>query len=240
MLAESALRILERVSDSDLVLDVGGWGRPFPRADWVIDLMPYESRGVYGADEAGRERFSEATWIERDVCARARWPFEDGQFEFAICSHTLEDVRDPVWVCDELNRVARAGYIEVPSRLEEQAWGVAGDWVGWSHHHWLVDVGEAELSFVLKPHVIHARPEYYFPEPLGALLTEPERVATMFWEGGFSYSERIFFEHAELDDYLAGFVREHRARLEERVPKGSSGGRIRRALRRARPDAGAA
>ena len=54
----------------------------------------------------------------------------DGFFDFAICSHTLEDVCDPVWVCEELARVAKAGYIEVPSRLEEQAWSFQGPWVG--------------------------------------------------------------------------------------------------------------
>ena len=83
------------------------------------------------------------TWVTRDICAREPWPFEDGAFDFVVCSHTLEDLRDPVWVCGELQRVARAGYIEVPSRLEEQSWNVQGPWVGWGHHHWLIDVGEA-------------------------------------------------------------------------------------------------
>jgi hypothetical protein len=40
-----------------VVLDVGGWGRPFTRADWVLDLMPYETRGLYGRDGTGEERF---------------------------------------------------------------------------------------------------------------------------------------------------------------------------------------
>ena len=57
-----------------------------------------------------------------------------------ICSHTLEDVRDPIWVCSEIQRVAKAGYIEVPSRLEEQSYGFQGPWVGWGHHHWLIEV----------------------------------------------------------------------------------------------------
>jgi hypothetical protein len=32
---------LDTVAHGDVVLDVGGWGRPFKRADWVLDLMPY-------------------------------------------------------------------------------------------------------------------------------------------------------------------------------------------------------
>src|SRR5215212_2730078 len=113
-----------------VVLDVGGWASPLARADWVIDLMPHETRGLYGESDPARERFSGERWVERDICARDPWPFADGQFDFAVCSHTLEDVRDPVWVCSELARVARAGYVEVPSRLEEQAFGVHGPWVG--------------------------------------------------------------------------------------------------------------
>src|SRR3712207_5994257 len=114
MLASSAARIVDRMADDDLVLDVGGWGKPFPRADWVIDLFPYETRGLYDYDRdaaAAAERFSPDTWVQRDICDHEPWPFADGQFAFALCGHTLEDVRDPVWVCSELQRVARAGYI---------------------------------------------------------------------------------------------------------------------------------
>ena len=228
MLPASADRISALLEPGALVLDVGGWASPFARADWVLDLMPYESRGVYGERGAEPERYSAQTWIERDICDREPWPFEDGQFDFAVCSHTLEDVRDPVWVCAELSRVARAGYVEVPSRLEEQAWGVGGDWVGWSHHHWLCDVEASGITFVLKPHVIHARSRYYFRAPLVSTLTPEERVQTMFWEGACSARERIFFVHDELDEYLAGFVRGHAAALEERLPRASLARRLRR------------
>ena len=225
MLDSSRERILAGLGESDLVIDVGGWGKPFERADWVLDVLPYESRP--GPGEA--ERFSAETWLQRDICDRELWPFSDDQFEFAVCSQTLEDVRDPVWVCSELNRVAKAGYIEVPSRLAEQAWGVAGQWVGWSHHHWLVDVGDDEITFVFKPHVIHSRPGYYLEEPLVMTLTDSERVQTLFWEGSFSHRERIFFDHQEFEDYLAGFVARHRDELRARLP------RRRRRLRRS-PD----
>src|SRR3954468_14104941 len=123
MLERSRQAIEDRLGEEDVVLDVGGWAKPFSRADWVIDLMPYETRGLYGYDkESAEERFTADTWALHDICAHVPWPFADNQFDFAICSHTLEDIRDPVWVCSELQRVARAGYIEVPSRLEEQTW----------------------------------------------------------------------------------------------------------------------
>lgn len=206
MLEESRRRILNRLSDTDLVLDVGGWGKPLPRADWVIDLLPYDTRGLYGHEGAEPERFSADTWVERDICDREPWPFEDSQFDFVVCSHTLEDVRDPVWVCHELARVGRAGYVEVPSRLEEQAYGIQGPWVGWGHHHWLVEIRDGGLEFVFKHHVLHGRESAQLSRDRWESLTPMERVETLWWEGRLRAAERVFVGPGELDRYLDGVV----------------------------------
>lgn len=228
MLAQSAERIERLLADDDLVLDVGAWAAPLARADWVIDLMPYETRGLYGAADPERERFDASTWVIRDICDRDPWPFDDQQFEFAICSHTLEDVRDPVWVCAELQRVARAGYIETPSRLEEQSYGVQGPWVGWSHHHWLVEAGEKGFEFVFKSHVLHGPQQFHFPAGFAQKLSATERVQTLFWEGAFEFSERIFTVPDELDAYLAGFVADHDALVADRLSAAPARRRLRR------------
>src|SRR6478672_9655485 len=98
MLEDSRRRIIEKLREDDVVLDVGGWASPFPRADWVLDLQPYETRGLYGYDEEqfAEERFDADTWITRDICDCDPWPFEADQFDFVICSQTLEDIRDPI------------------------------------------------------------------------------------------------------------------------------------------------
>jgi ubiquinone/menaquinone biosynthesis C-methylase UbiE len=65
-----------------------------------------------------------------------RLPFEDKSVDFLICSHTLEDLRDPIRVCREINRVAKAGYIEVPSRAMETIFGLEHrGYPGYYHHH---------------------------------------------------------------------------------------------------------
>jgi len=206
MLADSRERIFREISDDDVVLDVGGWASPLSRADWVIDLMPYETRGLYGEPDPDRERFTENSWVVRDICDKEPWPFDRNQFDFVICSHTLEDVRDPIWVCAELNRVAKAGYIEVPARAEEQARGVHGPWVGWSHHRWLVDVDDSEIQFVLKPHLIHGRPEFWINTDWAKSLPAAKRVSRMFWQDSFAYSEKIFLESEALHAYLRAEV----------------------------------
>ena len=209
MLGSSQERILGLLDAEDLVLDVGGGASPFARADWVLDLMPYEQRGLYGpSPDPAAERFTPETWVRRDICDRIPWPFTERQFDFAICSHTLEDVRDPVFVCSELIRTSKAGYIEVPSRLEEQSYGVHGSWIGWSHHRWLIDVAADEIVFVLKPHLL-ARATDHFPAGFNESLTPAERVECFWWKDRFGYRERIFLDAPSLDAYLADFVREH-------------------------------
>lgn len=198
MLAANEERLLARLRDDELVLDVGAGLRPLARADWVLDLLPHERRAT-----AEGERFTRETWVERDACSHEPWPFSDDQFDFAVCSHTLEDVRDPVWVCAELVRVARAGYIEVPSRLQEQSWGVIGPWVGWSHHRWLVDVGDGRIDFVHKPHALHGREALHFAPGFAESLSQEERVQWLWWEGSFEFAERSFADRDELYAYLA-------------------------------------
>jgi len=94
MLPAATERILATLPKDAVVLDVGGWAAPFNRADWVIDLMPYETRGAMGHYGPRGEHFSRRTWVMRDICDHTPWPFKDDQFDFAICVTTLEDIRD--------------------------------------------------------------------------------------------------------------------------------------------------
>ncbi len=219
MLEASRRRLLDRLDSSAVVLDIGGWADPLARADWVIDLMPHDTRGLYERrgwipprGERDSERFTRETWVQRDLCDRDPYPFADRSIDFVVCSQTLEDIRDPLWVCAEMNRIARAGYIEIPSRLEEQSWGVDGPFAGWPHHHWLIDVVDDHVEFVFKTHEIHFRPDLHFPAGFWPTLTEEERVQTLWWDGGFTYRERVFVEEKPTETYLPDFVARELAR----------------------------
>jgi hypothetical protein len=203
-------RLLRQLGPDDRVLDVGSWFQPLTRADWVLDVMPYETRASGGRQGPLPERFTKETWVQRDICDREPWPFEDDHFDFAVCTHTLEDVRDPIWVCSELIRVAKAGYIEVPSRLEEHSYGFQGPWVGWGHHRWLVDITGNRIEFVMKHHVIHGPEANHFPSRFYRTLSEEDKAQKLWWEGSFEYDERIMLTAEELDPYLADFVSAHR------------------------------
>jgi hypothetical protein len=211
VLEASARLINERLSPDAAVLDVGGGARPFARANWVLDLMPYQARGRLGWDgNRGEERFGPESWVQRDICDREPWPFAEREFDFAVCSHTLEDVRDPIWVAAELQRVAAAGYIEVPSLREELTYGLQGPWVGWGHHRWIVLVDAAGLEFVFKHHVVN-RPGSHLAAGAATGLTPEERVQTLWWEGELNARERVISTAAELDGFLERVVGDTRA-----------------------------
>ena len=158
------------------VLDVGGWHNPFNLATHVLDIMPYQSRRTHEAlDPEDGERFSEETWLVYDACA-GDWPWPDDYFDFSICSHTLEDVRDPIVITSELARVSKAGYIEVPSWareifIKDRFWRlrmVAGrsPEIGFPHHRWLCELNDGELHFYQKDPISVSTAETIFLDPI--------------------------------------------------------------------------
>jgi SAM-dependent methyltransferase len=194
-----------RAASGARVLDVGGWYHPFNLATHVIDLGSYETRHAEQAlDPDDAERFTAETWVVHDVC-RPPWPFPDKFFDFVICSHLLEDVRDPLAVCRELVRVGAAGYVETPSRTREifakarffAAKALLGHVpeVGFYHHRWFVEAdvapdGGTHLRFTAKTTALLERRERYITRgDIGRKLTEPESGLGLFWDGGFTAEE---------------------------------------------------
>lgn len=203
--------LLDELPGTSLVLDVGGWAEPDPRADWVIDVGPYETRNWYrtlGAEIGGRpERVRPETWVERDVCDPEPWPFADDQFDFVLCTQMLEDVRDPIRVCLEIARVGKAGYLETPSAATELTRGVESPlWCGWKHHRWLVWPDEGGVVFLAKPHHIHSPFWPSIPSPK-KLLPDAAAPFSFRFEGRFEAREEIVIEQAALDELLASITR---------------------------------
>ncbi len=154
MRAEAEMAVGLRLNDAKRILDVGGAGCVSRHATHVIDRLPYEWWQAW--PQKGTKDISPDNWFVHDICSSALFPFPDKFFDFVICSHTLEDVRDPIRVCEELSRIGKAGYIETPSPLTELTWGRENNapWVGYCHHRWLVSVEYNELVFRLKPHLM--------------------------------------------------------------------------------------
>ncbi|QOV90635.1 methyltransferase domain-containing protein [Humisphaera borealis] len=211
-----------------------------------MDAEPYETRGYYrtfgGPTHQGgdKEFFSSATWVQRDICARERWPFADKQFDFAVCSHTLEDLRDPLWVCSELIRVAKRGYLEVPSREWETCRGAEHPRLaGLSHHRWLIDIEGNRIRFLQKFHLIHSHWSYSFPASHLSRMPLERTVKWIWWQDGFEFEELTIHgldnQRAALREYVQSVAPYSAARL--RFDRGchrlnSLGSRVRRRIGR--------
>jgi hypothetical protein len=214
---ENARRLLETIPDDAKVVDVGGGAAPFPRADYVVDAMPYGKLGT-GSDgnihqRLGIEpRYSEARWIQTDLCDRRPWPIADKAFDFAICSHLLEDIRDPIWVCYELQRIAKAGYIESPSRMVEQSKGIENPrHAGYYHHRWLITRSQNGLEFRHKPHVLHSAKDAIVTHLSPGRRINPQyAIVTLDWSDGFQAAEFFEFDEGKVIRELCEFAAEAR------------------------------
>jgi len=183
------------IKEGDLVLDVGGGARPLSRANYILDFMPWSfgahnNNGFLLNDVWPNPYFSEDSWIQQDICAREKWPFNDKQFDFVLCRHTLEDIRDPIWVCQEIMRVGKAGYIETPSRLYESLPGIErGRYCGYSHHHWLCEITDEGIEFMFKHAQMHSYGRFHLTIGSGY----SEKSEKHGWFEFFDHIQGFFF-----------------------------------------------
>src|SRR5262249_48921913 len=151
---------------------------------------------------------------------RRSWPFEDKAFDFAICSHLLEDLRDPIWVCSELLRIAKAGYVEVPSRVEEQSLGVEHPrYAGYYHHRWLITLEGTRLDFRHKPHLLHSINDAIVARLRPGTRINPKHAILAFqWQDAFEFREVLEFSDMKVGDELCSFAEKARLISDLTVP----------------------
>ena len=211
MLEKNCKKILKLLSPRDTVLDIGGWAMPFNRANYVVDFMPYESRGIHGYQGSSEEQFTKKNWIIKDISSEPL-PFKDKAFDFVICSHTLEDIKDPLFACSEIIRVGKRGYIEVPSRTVETIMGIEGaHYAGYSHHRWIVEIKADLITFRFKNHFIHHSWKYHLPEFYKKKLNAQNQVSYIFWENNFRYEEVVMTSSRNLRREMEEFVKSKNA-----------------------------
>lgn len=111
---------IRSIKAGDRVLEIGPGGTPFARSDVLLERR-FTDQGLAQQQRAGQVRIDQdprMVWFEG-----GRFPFEDHEFDYVICSHVLEHV--PAGELDEfigeLQRVARGGYLEYPNIFYELA-----------------------------------------------------------------------------------------------------------------------
>lgn len=174
------------VDEHALVLDIGSGDKPHWRADVLLDRF-------VGAEHGGQRSGRAEATVDRPLfdSDAARMPFADGVFDYVICSHVLEHVVDPGAVIDEIVRVGRAGYIEVPEAASAKI-------VDFPSHLWWCTIDHGTLVFTAKqqpyfdPDIERFLVTSGMREPVAKLLDRnlDHRVIELAWSQRVDYVVR--------------------------------------------------
>jgi hypothetical protein len=188
---ESRKRILDYIREQKAanpeftVVDVGGsaggWSHEI--VDVIIDINPVNAARYF---KVNLNRYEDWEPVRSYVA-------EHGKFSFAICSHTLEDIANPMLVMDTLPQIAEQGYIAVPSKYREFSF-VEGRHRGYLHHRWIYDIRPQE------PNLFVGYPKLGFLEyhtKLHSLANASDTIAEL----NFRWKDRIPYRIVN-DDYL--------------------------------------
>jgi len=169
--------VAQRTAGLPRVLEIGPGGAPFPGANEFVDWAVgpgLEGKRVHVLD------------VNQDPL-----PFDDKSIDFVYCRHTLEDIYDPVWLCREMSRVGKAGYIETPSPIAECTRGVDASkppWRGYIHHRYIIWPENGELLILPKAPVIEHLEFTDESVTVNLLNQGPLHWNTyFFWEGDLKF-----------------------------------------------------
>jgi len=122
------------------VVDVGGavngWSGPY--VDSIIDISPIKDNSsninVFNCDITHPDSWKEILeYVEKN-----------GKFDFSICTHTLEDIINPGFVCEQISKISKEGYIAVPSKYVEMS-KFEGPYRGYIHHRWIFVIRDGKF-----------------------------------------------------------------------------------------------
>src|SRR3546814_368048 len=179
-------RIDVRVRPGGLVLDVGSGDKPSWRADVLLDGYPDDAFGGQRSGTSEVRVTRPLFWADA-----ADMPFADGVFDHVICSHVLEHVPDPGAVIEEMMRVARSGYIEVPLAASSKI-------IDFPSHLWWCRLDRSTTPPTL---VFEAKTTPYFDAEIQDHLTR-----TGLAQGMDDFLNRDNFEHHHIAVHWEGSV----------------------------------
>jgi hypothetical protein len=129
------------------VLDIGGAANPWSGADCYVDIHEVEGQPTIIGDI-----HDPAIWHE----------ITDRKFDFCVCSHVLEDIRDPLFVLGKIRETFSHGYIAVPNKHVEFGHIESKQYVGYGHHRWIFTLVDNELRVIAKfPFASYYSPRRY-------------------------------------------------------------------------------
>ncbi len=125
------------IKEGAKVLDIGSGGSPFPFATQLVDKFPQKTHHRY-------EKFDTKglPFVQADV---EDLPFEDKSFDYVYCSHVLEHTNNPAKALNEIQRVGKRGFIEVPTKMSDTIF----NYTRLKHfHRWYINKVGSKLVFI--------------------------------------------------------------------------------------------
>lgn len=192
------------IKTSDRILDVGGSMKQ--HSDILIDTLadiikPEES--PYGPTKLRANKFVRVDF------SKDKLPFKNKEFDFVLCTHTLEDLYNPFLLIEEMSRVGKRGYITTPSFGQDISYSHYNltDWLtggrrvpGIGHHKWLFSVKNGTMQIFPKNYSILATPEFQVVKWLG------EEEFEYPWNGSIKYREVKDLDfHKLISEYRSWF-----------------------------------
>lgn len=173
------------VDSGELVLEVGSGGNPYSRSNVLLDA--YENTRERHWAPLSTDRPTVLGFVEN-------LPFRDKAFDFVIAAHVLEHSSEPEQFLSELQRVAHAGYIEVPDAFMERVNPyrdhrleitvrdevlVIRKKTDWRHDREVVEMYEHRAKPILTGSVIPKNPfhfhvRYYWENRIAFTVVNPE------------------------------------------------------------------
>lgn len=176
-------------TDSDsLVIDIGSGDRPFWRADVYLDKL---TLGNNQRTSQTSTIHSIGKFINSDA---EKMPFKNKVFDFSFCSHLLEHVEDPGKVINEIIRVSKAGYLEVPNGILEAI-------EPFDTHLWFVFYDGKKLIFYRKSKKFHDNLYKNGVNYIGLINKIDEPFIRFYWKKYIRYE--IINDHPKKERYMS-------------------------------------
>ena len=200
---EHVLKILDKNHNNWNILDIGCNIAPVEYAQTVADIQDFSN--FY------KEKNKKFILIQSKIL-----PFKDNEFDFVYASHVIEHVDDVSFFINELKRISKQGYIELPSLLEDNLVLSANST---EDHKWIFKFDDVE-----KVLLVEKKKELIEPFITHGVLFETLRknfrsslVLELLWENEINYEFRNFTVEAKksyfftiIKKYFSHFIRRNK------------------------------